>query len=124
MLSGAKFKYIRILKNKKGKLTMYAIVKISGEQFNVNPSEKLYVPHIQSEVGDILTFNDVLLYANETAVKVGNPFLSNSSVVVKVLGHVKDDKVIVFKKKRRKGYRVKRGHRQLYTQIEISSING
>ncbi|MDA0986612.1 MAG: 50S ribosomal protein L21 [Bacteroidetes bacterium] len=103
---------------------MYAIVKISGEQFDVTPSQKLYVPHIQSEEGDILTFSDLLLFANESSVKVGNPFLSNASVQARVIGHFKDDKVIVFKKKRRKGYRVKRGHRQIYTQLQITSIVG
>lgn len=103
---------------------MYAIVKIAGEQFKVAMSDKLFVPYFQSEVGEIVTFNDILFFANETVVKVGNPVLSNAAVVAKVLSHVKDDKVVVFKKKRRKGYRVKRGHRQNYTQIEITGVNG
>lgn len=102
---------------------MYAVVEIAGQQFRVNPSEKLYVPKLEGEVDSVVKFDKVLLLANDTKITVGNPVIKGSSVVAKVLGHVKDDKVIVFKKKRRKGYRVKRGHRQQYTQIEITSIN-
>lgn len=102
---------------------MYAVVEIAGQQFRVNPLEKLYVPKLEGEVDSIVKFDKVLLLANDTKITVGNPVIKGSSVEAKVLGHVKDDKVIVFKKKRRKGYRVKRGHRQQYTQIEITSIN-
>src|SRR3990172_189349 len=102
---------------------MYAVVEIAGQQYKVNPSEKLYVPRLEGVVDSVVKFDKVLLLANDKGVKVGNPVVSGSSVEAKVLGHVKDDKVIVFKKKKRKGYRVKRGHRQQYTQIEITSIN-
>ena len=102
---------------------MYAVVEIAGQQFRVNPSEKLYVPKLEGDVDSVVKFDKVLLLSNAKEIKVGNPVIKGSTVVAKVLGHVKDDKVIVFKKKRRKGYRVKRGHRQQYTQIEITSIN-
>ena len=102
---------------------MYAVVEIAGQQFRVNPSEKLYVPKLEGDVDSVVKFDKVLLLSNDKEIKVGNPVIKGSTVVAKVLGHVKDDKVIVFKKKRRKGYRVTRGHRQQYTQIEITSIN-
>lgn len=102
---------------------MYAVVEIAGQQFRVNPSEKLYVPKLEGDVDSVVKFDKVLLLSNDKEIKVGNPVIKGSAVTAKVLGHVKDDKVIVFKKKRRKGYRVKRGHRQQYTQIEITSIN-
>lgn len=102
---------------------MYAVVEIAGQQYRVNPSEKLYVPKLEGDVDSVVKFEKVLLLANDKGVKVGNPTVKGSTVEAKVLGHMKDDKVIVFKKKRRKGYRVKRGHRQQYTQIEITSIN-
>jgi large subunit ribosomal protein L21 len=102
---------------------MYAVVEIAGQQYRVNPSEKLYVSKLDGAVDSTVNFDKVLLLADEKSVKVGNPLVSGASVSAKVLAHVKDDKVIVFKKKKRKGYRVKRGHRQQYTQIEITSIN-
>jgi large subunit ribosomal protein L21 len=101
---------------------MYAVVEIAGAQYKVSPSEKLYVPRLPNEVGSDLKIDKVLLLADDTAVKVGSPMVEGASVGAKVLAHVKDEKVIVFKKKRRKGYRVKNGHRQQYTQIEITSI--
>ncbi|HAP36388.1 MAG TPA: 50S ribosomal protein L21 [Bacteroidetes bacterium] len=102
---------------------MYAVVEIAGQQYRVNPSEKLYVSKLENDVDSVVKFDKVLLRADEKTVIVGNPTVKGASVEAKVLGHSKDDKVIVFKKKRRKGYRVKRGHRQQYTQIEITSIN-
>ena len=102
---------------------MYAVVEISGQQYKVNPSEKLYVPKLEGDIDSVVTFDKVLLLADDTSVKIGNPVVSGASVAAKVLAHVKDNKVTVFKKKRRKGYRVKRGHRQQYTHIEITSIN-
>ena len=89
---------------------MYAVVEIAGQQFRVNPSEKLYVPKLEGDVDSVVKFDKVLLLSNDKEIKVGNPVIKGSTVEAKVLGHVKDDKVIVFKKKRRKGYRVKRGH--------------
>jgi len=90
--------------------TMYAVVEIAGQQYRVNPSEKLYVPKLEGDVDSVVKFDKVLLLSNDKEIKVGNPVIKGSTVEAKVLGHVKDDKVIVFKKKRRKGYRVKRGH--------------
>ncbi|HTY11865.1 MAG TPA: 50S ribosomal protein L21 [Bacteroidota bacterium] len=101
---------------------MFAVVEIGGQQYKVNPEEKLYVPKLEKEVGSSIKFDKVLLVSNDKEVKVGAPVVSGASVSAKVLAHVKDDKVIVFKKKKRKGYRVKRGHRQQYTHIEITSI--
>ena len=101
---------------------MYAVVEIAGQQYKVNPADKLYVPRLESEVGSDVKFERVLLLSNDTAIKVGSPVVAGASVKARVLAHVKDEKVIVFKKKRRKGYRVKRGHRQQYTHIEITSI--
>ena len=101
---------------------MYAVVEIAGQQYKVNPEEKLYVPRLENEVGSSVKFEKVLLLSNDKEVKVGAPVVSGASVNAKVLAHVKDEKVIVFKKKKLKGYRVKRGHRQQYTHIEITSI--
>ncbi len=102
---------------------MYAVVEIAGQQYKVSPNERIYVPRLENEIDSVVNFEKVLLLSNDNAVKVGAPTVSGSSVEAKVLSHVKDEKVIVFKKKRRKGYRVKRGHRQQYTQIEITKIN-
>jgi large subunit ribosomal protein L21 len=101
---------------------MYAIVDISGKQFKVQKDTTLYVPRQQAEVGDTLTFDRVLLVSGDD-VQVGAPTVSGASVTAKVLGHLKGDKVIVFKKKRRKGYRVKNGHRQPFTKVSIDALN-
>ncbi len=101
---------------------MYAVVEIAGKQFKVAPSEKLKVPRLKAEVGQEVKFDKVLLVSDNGSVKVGNPTVEGMKVEAKVLNHGKDEKVIVFKKKRRKGYRVKRGHRQGYTEIEITSV--
>lgn len=101
---------------------MYAIVDIAGKQYRVEEKEKLYVSRLDAEVGNKVDFDSVLLVEKKGDVAVGKPVLEGASVKATVLDHVKADKVIVFKKKRRKGYRVKRGHRQPYTQIEINKI--
>lgn len=101
---------------------MYAIVEIGGQQFKAEKGRKLYVNLMQSEVGASVEFDNVLLVDNDGKVKVGKPAVKDAKVTAKVLGDVKGDKVIVFKKKRRKGYVVKNGHRQNYTQIEIEEI--
>ncbi len=101
---------------------MYAIVEISGKQFKVEPDTTLYAPRQQAEVGDTLTFDRVLLTADGADVAVGTPTVAGASVTAEVLDHVKADKVIVFKKKRRKGYRVKNGHRQSYTRLAIGRL--
>ena len=101
---------------------MYAIVEIAGNQYRINPAEKIFVPKLEDEVGTTVKFENVLLVADENDIRIGTPFVKGATVSAKVLSHAKDDKVIVFKKKRRKGYRVKRGHRQQYTEIEITKI--
>ncbi len=101
---------------------MFVVVDMAGQQQKVSPAERVFVPKLAERAGDSVTFNKVLLWANDKDVKIGNPFVKGVSVQARVIGHVKDDKVTVFKKKRRKGYRVTRGHRQQYTEIEITSI--
>ena len=101
---------------------MYAIVDISGKQFKVQPDTTLYVPRQKADIGDSLTFDRVLLVSGDD-LQIGTPTVGGASVTAKVLDHVKGDKIIVFKKKRRKGYRVKNGHRQPYTKISIDALN-
>ncbi len=101
---------------------MFSVVEIAGQQLKVSPSERIFVPKLDQKVGEVITFDRVLLVSDDKNVKVGNPTLKGVAVQAKVLAHVKDDKVTVFKKKKRKGYRVLRGHRQQYTEIEITSI--
>lgn len=101
---------------------MYAIVEIAGKQFKVTQDQLVYAPKLEGEEGASVEFDRVLLLDNDGKVEVGAPVLSGVKVSAKILGHVKGDKVIVFKKKRRKGYRKKNGHRQDFTQIQISGI--
>ena len=101
---------------------MYAIVEIAGQQFKVEKDQQIFVHRLDEKEGAKVEFNNVLLIDNKGKVNVGAPAISGAKVTAKVLDHVKGDKVIVFKKKRRKGYRVKNGHRQSFTQIEIQSI--
>lgn len=103
---------------------MYAVVDIAGQQFKVKANQQLFVHRLQGEEGDALSFDKVLLVNKDGAVTVGTPTVEGAKVTGKILEHVKGDKVIVFKKKRRKGYRVKRGHRQQFTKIEIDGIVG
>jgi large subunit ribosomal protein L21 len=101
---------------------MFAIVNIAGQQFKVEEGQELFVHQLEAEEGDNVSFDQVLLINNDGNVRVGKPVLSAAKVNATVLGHQKGDKVIVFKKKRRKGYRVKNGHRQRFTKIKIDSI--
>ncbi|MBO5407184.1 MAG: 50S ribosomal protein L21 [Bacteroidales bacterium] len=101
---------------------MYAIVDIAGQQFKVEAGKKIYVHRLQDEVGASISFEKVLLTDNEGAVKVGAPYVEGAVVKATVLDHVKGNKVLVFKKKRRKGYQKMNGHRQCLTQIQIESI--
>ncbi len=101
---------------------MYAIVEIAGQQFKVEKDQQIFVHRLDNKEGAKVEFDNVLLIDNKAKVNVGAPAISGAKVTAKVLGHMKGDKVIVFKKKRRKGYRVKNGHRQSFTQIEIQSI--
>ena len=101
---------------------MYAIVEIAGQQFKVAKDQKVYVHRLQAEEGSKVTFDNVLLLDNNGSVTIGAPAIVGASVTAQVLGHLKGDKVIVFKKKRRKGYKKKNGHRQSLTQILIEGI--
>jgi large subunit ribosomal protein L21 len=101
---------------------MYAIVDIAGQQFKVEKERKIFVHRLKAEEGTSITFDKVLLLDNEGSVKVGTPYIDGATVTAKVLTHLKGDKVIVFKKKRRKGYTKKNGHRQYLTQIQIENI--
>ena len=103
---------------------MYAIVNIAGKQIKVEAGQSLYCHRLPEGAGDSVEFGEVLLLDNDGAVTVGKPLVEGASVSAKVLDHVKADKIIVFKKKRRKRYQVRNGHRQLMTQIKIESING
>ena len=90
---------------------MFAIVEISGQQFKVAKDDTLFVNRLDRKKGDLISLDKVLLTADNKKVSVGTPVLQNTTVEIEVLRHLKDDKVIVFKKKRRKGYKVKNGHR-------------
>lgn len=101
---------------------MFAVVNIAGQQLKVSPGERVFVPKLTASIGSTVKFDRVLLMADEKSVQIGSPFIKNTSVEAKVLSNLKDEKVIVFKKKKRKGYRVRRGHRQQFTELEITSI--
>jgi len=104
------------------KIKMYAIVEISGKQFKVEKKQKLFVNRLDVAEGKKISFDNVLMVNDGSKSSVGTPNVSGVQVDAKVLKHLKSDKVIVFKKKRRKGYKVKNGHRQAITEIEISDI--
>ena len=101
---------------------MYVIVEIAGKQFKAETGRKLYVNRLQGDEGSSVSFDKVLLTDNDGQVKVGSPVVEGASVSAKIVRHLKDDKIIVFKKKRRKGYKVKNGHRQYLTQVLIEDI--
>ena len=102
---------------------MNAIVEISGKQFKVSKDTKLFVHRLDAKEGSKVSFDNVLLLDNGKKVVVGTPSVKGASVEAKVIKHLKDDKVIVFKKKRRKGYRVKNGHRQALSEIIIEKVS-
>jgi large subunit ribosomal protein L21 len=102
---------------------MYAIVEIAGQQFKIEKDQKLFVHRLQEEEGASINIDKVLLLGNGDNITLGAPAIEGAFAEAKVLGHLKGDKVIVFKKKRRKGYRKKNGHRQYLTQIQISTIS-
>lgn len=101
---------------------MYAIVDIAGKQFKVTQDQQVYAPKMEGDAGASVEFDKVLLVDNDGKVDVGTPVLKGAKVTGKILDHVKGDKVIVFKKKRRKGYKVRNGHRQDFTKILIENI--
>jgi large subunit ribosomal protein L21 len=102
---------------------MYAIVEIAGQQFKVEKDQQIFVHRLESEEGSKVDFENVLLIDNGGKINVGAPAVKGAKVTAKVLEHLKGDKVIVFKKKRRKGYKVKNGHRQYLTKLEILQID-
>ncbi|MEJ2493608.1 MAG: 50S ribosomal protein L21 [Ignavibacteriaceae bacterium] len=101
---------------------MFAVVDIAGQQFKVSEKTTYYVPRLSDKPNTSVTFNNVLVVGDDKSTKIGNPSVKGAKVSAKVLEHLKDDKVIVFKKKRRKGYRKFNGHRQQLTKIEITKI--
>ncbi len=101
---------------------MYAIVEIAGQQFKVEKNQQIFVHRLEGEEGANLDFDKVLLIEDGKKIKVGTPLVEGAKVSAKILTHLKGDKVIVFKKKRRKGYKKKNGHRQYLTKISIENI--
>ena len=101
---------------------MYVIAEIAGQQFKVEKGRKLYVHRLSGDEGSLVSFDKILLVDNDGRVKVGTPVVKGASVNATILRHLKDDKVLVFKKKRRKGYQVQNGHRQYLTQVMIDDI--
>ncbi|CAN5303132.1 hypothetical protein BH23BAC1_BH23BAC1_22540 [soil metagenome] len=102
---------------------MYAIVDIAGKQFKVTKDQFVYAPLMEGEEGASVEFGNVLLADDNGTIEIGAPMIKGATVIGKILGHVKGDKVIVFKKKRRKGYKKKNGHRQDFTKVMIEGIS-
>lgn len=103
---------------------MYSIIEQGGMQFTVTPGAVIRVPLLAAEAGSEITIDKVLLSADGDAVTVGSPAIKDALVTAKVIGHAKDEKVLIVKRKRRKDYRRKNGHRQPYTTLQIVSIKG
>jgi large subunit ribosomal protein L21 len=102
---------------------MQAIVSIAGQQFKVKEGQEIFVHQLEGKEGDALSFDQVLMTFSDNSTTIGSPTISGASIKATLLNHQKGDKVIVFKKKRRKGYQVKNGHRQRFTKIKINSIS-
>lgn len=102
---------------------MEAVVNIAGFQFKVKENDKIYIPKLDVEVGKSVQLQNVLMLIDGEKVQIGKPYLDGKSVTAKILDHTKDDKILVFKKKRRKDYKKLRGHRQQLTKILIEKIN-
>lgn len=101
---------------------MYAVFKTGGKQFRAEPGMRLKVPSLEADEGQAVTFDEVLLAGDGEAVKVGDPTVKGARVEAEVLGHGRGRKIVVFKRKRRKSYRRKQGHRQGYTEIRVDDI--
>lgn len=101
---------------------MFVIAEIAGQQFKIEKGKSYFVHHLPQEVGEVVNFEKILLLQNEDDIKIGTPIVEGAKINAKVLDHLKGDKVIVFKKKRKKGYRVKNGHRQQFTKILVEDI--
>jgi large subunit ribosomal protein L21 len=102
---------------------MYAIVEIAGQQFKAEKNKSLYVHRLEGEEGSAITFEKVMLIDNEGQLRIGAPVVEGASIAAKIISHVKGDKVLVFKKKRRKGYQKLNGHRQSFTKILVEDIH-
>jgi large subunit ribosomal protein L21 len=101
---------------------MFAIVNIKGKQYKISENQRLFIPKIKDDIGSKIYIGDVLAFSkDDKSLEIGTPKLDRK-IEATILNHVKDDKVLVFKKKRRKGYKRTKGHRQDYTEIEINSI--
>ncbi len=101
---------------------MYAVFRTGGKQFRAEPGKKIRVPSLDVEPGEAITFDHVLLASDGTEVQVGSPMVDGASVKAEVVRHGRDSKIIVFKRKRRKKYRRKKGHRQGFTEIRVDEI--
>ena len=102
---------------------MFAIVTIAGQQFKVTEGQEIFVHQLEANEGDNVSFDQVLLIGKDDETQVGTPVISGAAVNATILGHQKGDKVIIFKKKRRKGYQKKTGHRQSFTKLKIDTIS-
>ena len=101
---------------------MYAVFRTGGKQFRAEPGKKIRVPSLELEPGEAITFDEVLLASDGTAIQVGAPMVEGASVKAEVVRHGRDKKIIVFKRKRRKNYRRKQGHRQGFTEVRVDEI--
>ena len=101
---------------------MYAVFKTGGKQYRAEPGDMVRIPTLAAEAGATVTFDEVLLASDGSAVSVGVPFVKGASVTAEVLRHGRDKKIIIFKRKRRKGYRKKQGHKQGFTEVRVSSV--
>ncbi len=101
---------------------MYAVIRTGGKQFRAEPGKKIRVPSLDMEPGESITFDEVLLAFDGNAVQVGVPTVGGAKVMAEVVRHGRDRKIIIFKRKRRKGYRRKQGHRQGFTEVRVDQI--
>lgn len=102
---------------------MYAVIKTGGKQYRVAPGQTVRVEKLEGQIGDTITLNDVLLVSDGDQIKVGKPLLEGATISAKIVEQHRDKKVLVFKKKRRKGFRLTKGHRQYYTTLQVKEIN-
>ena len=101
---------------------MYAVFQTGGKQFRVEPGDRIRVPSLEAEPGETITFERVLVASNGSDVSIGTPLVDGASVTAEVVQHGRDKKVVVFMRKRRKGYRLKKGHRQGFTEVRVSQV--
>ena len=115
-------RYLLRWKIQEGGIFVFAVIKTGGKQYVVKPGDKIKVEKVEANVGDTIEIKEVLLVSKEGEIKLGNPLVEGVKVIASVVEHSKGPKVIVFKKKPKKGYKRKRGHRQLITTLEIKEI--